>query len=187
MDLMEAIENRRSVRSYTGQRVERDQVEKLIRAAVQAPSASNSQPWAFVVVQDEKLLGEYSTRAKEHLLAAIDRLPGLAKYQGMLANAAFNIFYGAGTLVIICAKPGGMHVHGDCCLAAQNLMLAAHGLGLGTCWIGFATDFLNLPATKRELGIPDGCSVVAPIIVGYPRGRIPQLTRDEPEILSWRE
>lgn len=187
MNLMEAIENRRSVRNYTDRKVDRAALEKLFAAAVMAPSASNSQPWAFAVIQDAKLLKEYSDRTKSHLLANTDEKSPLAKYRGMLANPDFNIFYNAGTLVVIYAKPGGLESRGDCCLAAQNLMLAAHGLGLGTCWIGFAKALLDLPELKRELGVPADYAVVAPIIVGYPQGRIPQLTRDEPQILFWRE
>lgn len=187
MNLNEAIENRRSVRSYTAQKVERGQIEKLLHAAVQAPSASNSQPWAFAVVQRGEVLDDYSRRAKDYLLSALAEHPGMAKYRGMLANSDFNIFYKAGTLIVIYAKPGALHAHGDCCLAAQNLMLTAHSLGLGTCWIGFATAFLNKPEVKEELGVPAEYAAVAPIIVGYLQGRSPQLLRDEPEILVWKE
>ncbi len=187
MNLMEAIENRRSVRSYTDKKVERAALEQLLAAAVKAPSASNSQPWAFAVIQDAALLKQYSDRAKSLLLTVISPDSPLAKYRAMLANPDFNIFYNAGTLVIIYAKPGGLESRGDCCLAAQNLMLAAHGLGLGTCWIGFAKALLDQPELKKELGVPAEYAVVAPIIVGYPQGRIPQLTRDEPQILFWKE
>ncbi len=186
LNLMDAIENRRSVRTYTDKKVDRAALEKLFAAAVMAPSASNSQPWAFAVIQDAALLKEYSDRAKSHLLAGIGPDSPLAKYRAMLANPGFNIFYNAGTLVIVYAKPGGPESRGDCCLAAQNLMLAAHGHGLGTCWIGFARPFLDLPETKSALGVPAEYAVVAPIIVGYPQGRIPQLTRDEPQILFWK-
>lgn len=186
MKLQEAIESRRSVRNYEARPIDKAQVEKLIHAAIQAPSASNAQPWAFAVIQDGKLLKEYSARAKSQLLAGIDQQPGLAKYRGMLANPDFNIFYNAGTLIIIYAKPEGLHPEGDCCLAAQNLMLTATDMGLGTCWIGFATVLMNQPAVKQELGVPADYTAVAPIIVGQPAGKIPQLGRDEPVILCWK-
>lgn len=186
MNLTDVIANRRSVRSYTPQKVEKEKIEELLHAAVQAPSASNSQPWAFAVIQDTALLREYSERAKKFLLDSLEVNPGVAKYRGMLMNADFNIFYTAGTLVVIFAKPGGLHSHGDCCLAAQNLMLAAHGLGLGTCWIGFATAFLDQAAVKRELGVPEEYAAVAPLLVGYPHGRAPQLSRDKAEVLVWK-
>ncbi len=187
MNIAEAIENRRSVRSYTAQKVDRATIEKLIAAAVKAPSASNSQPWSFAVIQDANLLKGYSDRGKSLLLSTMTEDSPHAKYRGMLQNPDFNIFYNAGTLLLICARPRGLHSYGDCCLAAQNAMLAAHSLGLGTCWIGFARTLFDLPETKEELGVPADYAIVAPIIVGYPQGRIPQLTRDEPEILFWKE
>jgi nitroreductase len=73
LNLQEAIENRRSVRNYTPQKVDKAIVEKLIEAAIQAPSAGNSQPWSFAVIQDKKLLQEYSDRAKKLLLGRDDR------------------------------------------------------------------------------------------------------------------
>ena len=71
MDLMEAIYSRRSVRSYTDKQVEKPIVETLLQAAIQAPSALNQQPWAFAVIQDRKLLTQYSTRVKAHVLKTL--------------------------------------------------------------------------------------------------------------------
>jgi len=186
MELMTAITTRRSVRQYTLQKVEKQTIETLLSAAVQAPSASNSQPWAFAVIQENEVLKQYSDRAKQYLLSLVDQDPVIAHYRDMLTNPEFNIFYNASSLIIIYAKPHGAHPQGDCCLAAQNLMLTAHSLDLGTCWIGFAQTFLDLPELKKELGVPAQYNVVAPIIVGYPKGRIPQLSKDLPEIIFWR-
>lgn len=185
MDLIKAINNRRSVRNYTTKKVAKETLGTLLQEAVQAPSASNSQPWSFAVIQDADLLKRYSDKAKSFLLAFSDEQPLLAHYRSMLANTDFNIFYNASTLVIIYAKPEGLHSEGDCCMAAQNLMLTAYDQGLGTCWIGFAVPLLNQPEIKAELGVPKEYTAVAPIIVGYPQGNIPQLSRKEPEILFW--
>jgi nitroreductase len=186
MELMEAIFHRRAVRAYTDRVVERGAVEILIRAAIQAPSAMNQQPWAFGVVQDVDLLARYSDRAKAHLLESLDTNSPLANYSDLLSNPDYNIFYDASTLVIICQKPGAPSAAEDCCLAAQNLMLAAHGLGLGTCPIGLARPWSDLPEVKRELGIPADYAVVFPVIVGYPAQETPPVARKEPEILFWR-
>jgi nitroreductase len=103
----------------------------------------------------------------------------------VFASQEFNIFYDAGTLVVICAKPMGPFVAADCWLAAENLMLAACAMGLGTCVIGSAVPALNTPAVKAELGIPAEYSAVAPIIVGGPSGETRPTARREPEILAW--
>ena len=170
MELMDAIYNRRSVRAYTDKPVERGTVETLIGAAIQAPSAMNQQPWAFAVIQGAKVLGEYSDRVKAHLLKTMKPQSPLYTHRDALASREFNVFYHAGTLIIICAKPNGLNVEEDCCLAAQNLMLAAYGLGLGTCPIGFARPWLNLARVKRDIGIPGGYGVVFPVVTASKQG-----------------
>jgi nitroreductase len=74
----------------------------------------------------------------------------------------------------------------DCCLAAENLMLAAYGLGLGTCPIGYARPWFDLLETKRELDVPEHYAAVFPVVVGYPAG-VPEPTpREEPNVVSWK-
>ena len=186
MELMDAIYKRRSVRAYADRKVDKAIVTTLIKTAIQAPSALNAQPWAFAVIQDAARLKQYSDRAKVHALESLTLGSPLYSHRDMLADAGFNIFYDAATLVIICAKPAALNAAEDCCLAAQNLMLAAYGMGLGTCPIGFARPWLNLPEVKRELGIPDDYAPVFPVIVGFPKGDAPPVARKEPEIVFWK-
>src|SRR5579871_231547 len=132
MELMDAIYQRRAVRSYTDRVVDRDTIRKLFWAAVQAPSAINAQPWAFAVIQDRDLLKQISDRARTHFLkTAGGAIP--ASLWDVVTAPDFNMFYNAGTLILICAKPTEPAAAEDCCLAAQNLMLAACDLGLATC------------------------------------------------------
>jgi nitroreductase len=186
MDLMDAIYKRRAVRTYMSKKIDKATVETLIKAAIQAPSALNAQPWAFAVVQDAARLKQYSDRAKAYALESLKPGSPLFSHRDMLANPDFNIFYDAGTLIIICAKPAALNAAEDCCLAAQNLMLAACGMGLGTCPIGFARPWLNLPEVKRELGIPADYAPVFPVIVGFPKEAALPVARKEPEILFWK-
>jgi nitroreductase len=122
--------------------------------------------------------------------ADADRSPTAAQthreHPNPLADPNFNIFYDAGTLVVICAKPTGSFAVADCWLAAESLMLAAYGLGLGSCPIGFAVAMLNHPEVRAELGIPPEVTPIAPIIVGLPSAEGTPTSRKEPEILSWR-
>lgn len=183
MEVKDAIYHRRSVRDYTDQIVDKSTVSSLIRAAIQAPSAINLQPWAFVVIQDKVLLKGYSDRAKVLGSTASELTAAHPELKAMLSDPAFNIFYNAGTLIVLCAKPLGEHPDWDCCLAAQNLMLVAHSLGLGTCPIGLAWELFKQPDVRQELHIPAGYSPIMPIIVGYPRTPPVAPPRNEPEIL----
>ncbi len=185
MELLEAIYQRRSVRHFTDVPVPPGLVHDLIAAATQAPSAMNQQPWAFAVVRGRARLDAYSERAKEYLLSVLPQNLSLHVRAGTLASFEYNIFHGASTLVIICAKPLPHHPEEDCCFAAQNFMLAAHGLGLGTCAIGFARRWMNQPEIKAELGIPETYSVVLPIVVGWPARKPQAPGRLAPEIACW--
>lgn len=189
LDTISAIRQRRAIRSYTPQRLEKQVVEELIDAAIQAPTAVHREPWAFAVIQDKERLRQYSDRAKALLLAQPE---ATSFFQGqepqalaVLSDPAFNIFYDAGTLIVIGCTSRGPFVEADCWLAAENLMLAATAKGYGTCCIGFAVGILNTQEVKRELGIPEAGAAVAPIIVGVPKGTIPTGTRKPPVVLSW--
>lgn len=185
MEFSEALASRRSVRSYTGRPVEESTLRELLRAAVQAPSAMNRQPWAFTIVQNAATLARWSERAKTRLLDATSNDAKTSHYAQLLRDPNFNIFYDAGTLVVIGVTEPGRYADADCWLAAENLMLAAHAAGLGTCPIGFALSILDTPELKDELGFPDSGRVVAAIIVGYPRNTPAPVPRSEPRILSW--
>jgi nitroreductase len=187
ISVTEAIHERRSVRSYTPQRIEQTTVRALLDAAVWAPTAVHEEPWLFVVVQDKTVLKSLSERAKEIFAAqpAPENPDQARRLREILAQPDFNVFYDAGTLIIICGKPMGQFVVADCWLAAQNLMLAAYEKGLASCVIGFAVPALNTPEIKAELGIPPECSAIAPIIIGVPSGETQRTTRKEPDIARW--
>ncbi len=182
MDLLEAIRKRRSVREYTGEPVDDAVLRELIEAAVQAPSAINQQPWTFVVIKDSDRLAQISRKAKSHLLKASISEPA-HPFREMLNDPDFDIFYHAPALVVIAAADPTDWAVEDCALAAENLMLAAYAMDLGTCWIGFAQNWLATPEGKAELGIPATYAPIAPIVVGHPRRPPPPVPRKNPDIL----
>jgi nitroreductase len=190
-DVLHAIYHRRAVRAYQPRQPAEELIRKLLAAAVQAPTAMHLEPWGFIVIQDRALLKRYSDRAKSLLLESIFTVGwgsaafGKLDHPAMLSDPAFNIFYDAGTLIVICRRTGGPFAEADCWLAAENLMLAATAKGLATCPIGFAVKLLNEPDIKRELGIPDDGAAVAPIILGTPHAALPPVSRKPPEVLRW--
>src|SRR5665213_2855420 len=138
MEVIDAINRRRAVRSFTAEPVAKADIARVIDAAVRAPSAVNEQPWLFTVVEDRAMLGTISSQAKAYVLKT--SATGLMRdhFADTLGNPKFDIFYGAPALVLISAATNGPWSVADCALAAENLMLAALTLELGTCWIGFA-------------------------------------------------
>jgi nitroreductase len=169
MDLNVAITRRCPVREYTAQAVDERSIHALTDAAVQAPSAVNQQPWTFTVVREQSMLDQISREAKSHILANMPPNLQSDHFRSRLTGPSFQIFYHAPVLISISAGAQGPWIVEDGALAAENLMLAAHAAGLGTCWIGFAQSFLNTSNGKNMLGVPPAWVPVAPIIVGYPK------------------
>jgi len=186
MNVLEAIYTRRSVRKYAEAEVDRATIERLLQAAVQAPTGMNAQPWTFGVIQGTELLRSYSDRAKAALLSKLDQYPPLEKYRGTLEDPAANLFHGAPALVLIYARAAGPLAALDCCLAAENLLLAATEMALGTCWIGLSSILFDSAEMKTELGVPTDYTCVAQLIVGYPDGPTPPVEKNPPQILFWQ-
>jgi nitroreductase len=188
ISVMEAIYKRSSVRSYLPQKLDKDTVKKLLDAAVRAPTAIHEEPWQFVITQDKGALKRISDRAKIFFLEEVNRahLDRGGHALEHFASPEFNIFYNAGTLIVICASPTAPFAVADCWLAAENLLLAAYSMGLGSCVIGSAVTGLNTPEVKAELGIPAEISAIVPIIVGVPSGKTDPTSRREVKILAWK-
>jgi nitroreductase len=186
-NVLNTILTRHSVRSYTGRTVDAISIYTLIEAAIRAPTAMHEEPWGFLVVQDKKLLHDISEKAKVQFAEKLSLQPkhSPSHTEESFARPEFDMFYGAGTLIIICAKQIGEFVTADCWLAAENMMLTASSMGLGTCVIGASVDTLNSPGVKSLLEIPQEFTAIAPIIVGYPKGEIPESPRQVPSILAW--
>ena len=145
---------RRSIRSFTAEPVDPAQVEMLLKAAMAAPSASNRRPWHFVVVTDARVRGAL---AEVHPHAA------------MVVEAPLAL--------VPCGEPS-LSVPGrqdywiqDLAAAAENILLAATGLGLGSVWCGVHPVPERVEAVRRVLGIPERVIPFAVIVVGHPAER----------------
>ena len=152
MDAVEALTTRRSVRAFTRDQVSNEQVETLLRVAVAAPSAGNCQPWRIVVVQDSR------TRLG-------------------LARAALNQMFVAEAPVVfvVCAVPEesswryglrgeSLYCLQDTAALTENLLVAAHAMGLGGCWVGAFDE----ASAADVLKLAQGVRPVALVPVGYP-------------------
>jgi nitroreductase len=165
METEKAILGRRSVREYQDKPVPEDAIAKLLKAGAMAPSAMDAQPCRFIVITDKAKIREVSDRVKSRL-----GVLGLgARIAERMKLKEDVIFYGAPLLIFIAAEKGDARAV-DCALAAQNMFLQAYDLGLGSCFIGFASWGLKEDKeTLRSLGITDSQDLVCPLIFGYPK------------------
>lgn len=211
------ILERRSVRKYKDQQVPEALVRRILEAGRFAPSAGNSQPWKFIVIRDQALIDriERDIRRFCRVIAPMldtrqsplgRRIPWLIfqlfvrlKRNDLgpmphtaivgIATGLFTAFHGAPTLIFILKdKRGASRPEVDVGCCGQNMVLAAHSLGLGTCWVGFVEP-LNYygPIWKRRLGVKwpyEFCEVIAlGYPVGHPDGMIPRETQE----IDWYE
>lgn len=146
---MDSIFTRRSIRRYSERPVAEETVTRLLAAAMAAPSAGNQQPWQFIVIRER---------------ATLDAITTIHPHSQMLKQAPLAI--------VVCADhsrskyPVDYWVQ-DCAAATENILLAATGEGLGSCWLGVYPQPERVEALGRLLGLPAGITPVAAIAIGY--------------------
>ncbi len=179
--VIEAIKSRRAIRSFEDKSVPDSSIQTMLEAATFAPSAINVQPWKFTLVTNKEFMKQMSDTAKPALIRMLPDVgdEGLMGLKKRLSDPQYNIFYNAPLLIFISGIKSPYTVY-DCPMAAQNMMLAAYTLGIGSCWIGTAVGLANDPKVKTELGVPDDHDVHAAIIFGYPKGGFPKAPEKRP-------
>jgi len=184
-EFSELLIKRRSIRSFKDKDVSLELIHEIIKESTYAPSSGNGQPWRFIVVNNRETIKRLSDESKKNLLASIEKSPDspAKKYEGILRNKDFNVFYNAPCLVIIGGAKGLMSLEVDCALFACYFMFSAAARGLGTCWVNLGSD-LQDPEILEEIGMPEDFRIVAPIIMGYPTGIPGPPQRAEPRILK---
>ena len=193
--LVRLMRSRRSCRNYTDREIHRELLEDLVKIGTTAPSGTNSQLWTFTILANRRkivVLGEYvasffgklNRMAEKSWLRLLSKYFGgntLGKYysryyetvrEGLLLwkqEGQDTLFHGATAAILVGGKKAASSPMEDGLLASQNIMLAAHGLGLGSCMIGFAVEAIKRDKNIRKvLDIPDDESIFAVIALGYP-------------------
>ncbi len=162
MDTLEAIHTRRSIRRYEDRPVSEELRRKLLAAAMSAPSARNGQPWQFVVIDDHRTLSEIAT-----------------------INPNAQMCQQAPLAILVCGdlaleKSEGYWVV-DCAAAVENMLLAAHALGLGAVWTGVYPRPERMDGLRRLLKLPERVIAHSLVVVGYPTEQPPPQDRYRPE------
>jgi nitroreductase len=153
--------SRRSIRAYTAEPVTDEQVERLLRAAMAAPSAGNQQPWRFLVVTDH---------------ATLATIPSVHPYSHMLERAPLAI--------VVCGLEGQrwpQYWVQDCSAAVENILIEAVLLGLGAVWLGVYPLDERVSGLRRLLGIPDDVIPFAVVPIGHPAESKKPARRYDPE------
>ncbi len=149
MSIIDAIKTRRSIRQFTDQKVDETVLQHILAAAMHAPSAIDEQPWQFIVLDDRALM---------------DAIPQFHPHAAMIAQAPVG--------VLICGDKRLFKLKDywvqDCSAATQNMLLAAHALGLGAVWTGIYPSEERVQAFVNLLGLPDFLIPFALVPIGYP-------------------
>jgi nitroreductase len=182
--VIEAIKSRRSIRSFEEKTIPESTIQTLLEAATYAPTAINAQPWKFTIITDKDFMKNLSNMAKPALGRMLpdtgDEMTISLKKR--LTSPETNLFYNA---LFVVAGAKSHYSATDCSLAAQNMMLAAYSLGIGSCFIGSMMAIASDPKVKTELGVPEDHDIYAAMVFGYPKEK-PKAAppRQKPQILK---
>ena len=165
----QTILSRTSVRAYTDQKVEKDKIEKLLRAAMAAPTAVNKQPWHFVVIEDKHVLEQIAEEIPTAKMAA--RAPLAITVCGDMEKAQDG-------------EARGFWVQ-DASAATENLLLAAHAMGLGAVWTSVYPIKDKVDATRALLKLPETIVPLGTIVIGYPKEKPLPKDKWKPENVSY--
>ena len=184
-DFFELLIKRRAIRDFEDKDVPLETIRQIIKDSCLAPSSGNGQPWKFVVVTNRNLIKRLSDESKSNILSYLEKNPNayIKKYETTLRDKNFNVFYNAPALVYIAGIRSIASLDVDCALAACYFMLSAASRGLGTCWINLGSNIRDADICE-EIGLPEDCRIVAPIIVGYPKAIPAPPPRNDPQILK---
>ena len=167
--VIENILTRTSIRKYKQQSVEDEKIETMLRAAMAAPTAVNKQPWHFVVVIDKTML---------------DKLAGEGRRGDMLRNAPLAIVICGNMEKALGGDANGFWIQ-DVSAATENLLLAAHALGLGAVWTGLYPITERAGQVNQVLGMPEYIIPLCTVIIGYPDEQPTPKDKWKPENVSY--
>ena len=161
MEALQAILTRRSVRRYASQPVPDELIRELLQAGMNAPSAGNERPWQFVVIRER---------------ATLDAIPTFHPYADMLRMVTVAI--------LVCGdsrlEKFKDHWIYDCAAATENILVAAHAMGLGAVWLAVEPEKPRVDGIRKLTGLPPEVHPFCLVPVGYPEEAIPYVDRYDP-------
>jgi nitroreductase len=159
-EVLRAIKNRRSIRSYLPTQISQDELDAILEAGIFAATGVNQQPWHFTVIQKKEVIDDISEKTLAVMRKSSD--PALVE----LANRSDHLFYHAPTVILVSGKKEAYAALTDCSAAIQNMLIAATSLGLGSTWIGSISHFLVLEDEVKKLKLPAGYQLFYAVCFG---------------------
>lgn len=181
VDLVDAIQSWRSVRDFSTEKVDRSEIADLIELAIQVSTPpQNETPWQICVLEGADRIAALGERALEY--ARTHQPEGRPPWKWVdIPN--FRVFLGAPAVVVISAQIGNDDAPFDCHRAGQNLVLAAHTRGFGSCWLGAPMPWLTSLGVKEELGVSSEFEPAVTIALGRPATYPEAKARPRPDII----
>lgn len=189
-EVFKNIYERRSIQNFCPDAVPDDAIMEIIRAGTYAPSAMNIQPWRFVVIKNRQHIKKLSDKAKELWveMSKNAQKPELQRLADIVSRPGFDVSFNAPLLVMIFAHQEAFMPQIDCAFAAENMMLAAWSIGLGSSWVGLAQPLEKVSGIMKELGVPEKHRLLGSLIFGYPAAEsreAPEMDINRNVILKW--
>lgn len=171
-EVLDCIRGRRSIRNFQERQIEAEHLAAMLEAAAWAPSGSNSQSWLFTAIQNKAILAKINELVREGLRNWIpdDDYPAKRSAKAKAQKKDYNFFFNAPALIITSNRADYSNAIADCALALENLFLAGHSLGVGSCYVNYLHWLRNdLPLRNYlyELGIPKEHTICGSAAVGY--------------------
>ncbi len=178
-DIFDVINSRRSIRSYKKEQLKDTEIEKIINAGLMAPTARGEQPWYFTIVQNQDLLKEMNDVAIRNMASSGD------KFLESVAKSGRNILHNAPTVIIISGKESASDIKADCSAAIENILLAAEGLDIGSCWIGLIKAYFQDSESSDKLKIPNGYVPLYGVTLGYKDIQRQEIPNRNENVIKW--
>jgi len=185
--MIDLLETWASIRAYTDEELSEEQIRKILQAGRRSPSGENAQPWVFIVVKDpetrkklgvlskrgsgRRFTGEYVTKKMQERFSTLTDLEKQKRVFEKLTSGNVSAFVGeCPVLIIIAGNKKVWDTPYDCSAAAENMLLMAHSMGVGGCWVNAATmDIRDEVILKETLAVPDDYKILSIFTFGKPK------------------
>jgi nitroreductase len=181
-EIIKTIKERRAVRKYKDKPIEKEKIDEILECGLMAPNARHLQPWKFVVLTNKDLIKEIAKRIQDKVIDN-PRYPFVKERAKTREDA---IFYSAPLVIFILGDKENHWSPLDCSYAAENMMLAAKSLGLGSCPIGMARHLRDEKDLIEKLGFDENYELIITLVFGY-ADEEPEVKERNKDVVEWVE